>query len=287
MTIIRNSSSEHTGKKNARQIYSGYRINVQANQLGILAFPTVIKGASGDIVQSLREGPVVFTPAELTAILNNNSGSTAPSGPPPGPPGPPPTPLTFTSASSSSLFTYTILASYTLLTFTLIGGGGGGGDGTITGAGGGGGGGAYFKGSIGVTGGSIVQFIKGIGGASGQSGSNGAPTTLDYNNGVIAVSAGGGGGATDQTQGGDPGTVTGNNPPVNPTTTDAGDPGGMGFTNVNSDSGFPQTEYFPGAGGNSGNNPDGTVTYGRGGNAGTNGGGVEAGNDGYWEFTLS
>jgi hypothetical protein len=69
--------------------------------------------------------------------------------------------------------------------------------------------------------------------------------------------------------------------------TDAGDPGGMGFLSVNTDSGISQTEYFPGAGGNSGNNSDGIVTYGRGGNAGTNGGGVEAGNDGYWEFTLS
>ena len=285
MPIIRNSSSEHTGKKNVRQIYSGYRINLQANQLGIPAIPRTIKGPSGDIAQSLREGPVNFTPTELTVILNNNSGSTAPSGSP-GPPGPP-TPLSFTSVSSSSPFTYTIPASYTLLTFTLIGGGGGGGDGTTSGAGGGGGGGAYFEGSIGVTGGSIVQFIKGIGGASGVSGSNGVATSLDYNNGGIAVSAGGGGGASDGTMGGSGGTVTGNSPPVNEMQADSGQSGGTGSTTVNSDSGFPQTEYFPGAGGNSGNNSNGLVTYGLGGNAGTNGGGVTPGNNGYWEFTIS
>ena len=159
MPITPYSSSDLTRSRNNRQIYSGYLINIQANQLGIPAIPTTIKGASGDIVQSLREGSVNFTPTELAAILNNNSGSTAPSGPP-GPPSPPPTPLTFKSTDTTPLsFPYTIPASYTLLTFTLIGGGGGGG-GTTSGAGGGGCGGAYFEGSIGVTGGSIVQFIK-------------------------------------------------------------------------------------------------------------------------------
>ena len=77
MPITPYSSSDRTREKMTKQIYSGYRINVQANQLGIPAIPQTIKGASGDISQSLAEGPVDFTPAELAAILNNNSGSTA------------------------------------------------------------------------------------------------------------------------------------------------------------------------------------------------------------------
>ena len=53
-----------------KQIYSGYRINVQAYELGIPAIPQTIKGASGDIVQSLREGPINFALDELNRLLN-------------------------------------------------------------------------------------------------------------------------------------------------------------------------------------------------------------------------
>ena len=77
MPITPYSSSDLTRSRNNRQIYSGYRINIQANQLGIPAIPTTIKGPSFDIWRSLAEGPVNFTPTELAAILNNNSGSTA------------------------------------------------------------------------------------------------------------------------------------------------------------------------------------------------------------------
>jgi len=70
------SSSDLTRSRNNRQIYSGYLINIQANQLGIPAIPTTIKGPSFDIWRALAEGPINFTPTELAAILNNNSGST-------------------------------------------------------------------------------------------------------------------------------------------------------------------------------------------------------------------
>lgn len=38
------SSSDLTRSRNNRQIYSGYRINIEANQLGIPAIPTTVKG---------------------------------------------------------------------------------------------------------------------------------------------------------------------------------------------------------------------------------------------------
>ena len=55
-----------------KQVYSGYRIHLQANQLGIPAIPQTIKGACRDIVQSLKEGPLNFKLDELNRLLNNN-----------------------------------------------------------------------------------------------------------------------------------------------------------------------------------------------------------------------
>jgi hypothetical protein len=315
MTIIRNSSSEHTGKKNARQIYSGYRINVQANQLGIPAFPTVIKGASGDIVQSLRDGPTNFTPAELTAILNNNSGSTAPSGPPPGPPGPPPTPLTFTSDSPPS-FPYTIPASYTLLTFTLIGGGGGGGNnGVGVPSAGGGGGGAVISASFTVSGGTVTfaKGIRGLGAYNANQGSivytasaAGTASSIVYSASGINISAGGGGGGSDSGgsgyntpgSGGAGGTVIGNTSSVTTILSTPGTTGTDGSINTDDPT---NTLLFPGYGGNNGIAGDpitGTVigtSSGTGTGVGTGTGGDGnggdgaglPGTDGYWQFKLT
>ena len=283
MTIIRNSSSEHTGKKNVRQIYSGYRINVQANQLGIPAFPTVIKGASGDIVQSLREGPIVFTPAELTAILNNNSGSTAASGPPPPPP---PTPLTFTSASPPA-FPYTIPASYTLITFTLIGGGGGGGGNYDFPSAGGGAGGAYIRARSSVNAGDIIRFNVGEGGAGaitddqnkGGTGANGNHSSFIYNNTVINIFANGGNGGTPFLNGGIGEPVTGDTSLVTVLQSAPGFPGGDGVADYSNniftsgDGGFAGTGVAgPGAGGAGNGGPYGSGT---------------TGNIGYWEFMLT
>jgi hypothetical protein len=257
MPIIRNSSSEHTGKKNVRQIYSGYRINVQANQLGIPAIPTTIKGSSGDIVQSLREGPVNFTPTELAAIVNNNSGSTVPSGPP----GPPP--LTFTSALPPT-FPYNIPASYTLITFILIGPGGGGGGAGGGGPAGGGGGGAYIRAKLPVNVNDVVLFANGGGGGIDT---DGGQTDFVYNTTQISITAGGGGAGSDGSVGYG-GIVTGATSLV---------------TVIQSASGIPG-EYYPNPGGNNGN---GGSDYGAGGIGGNNGAGAMAGNDGYWEFTIS
>jgi hypothetical protein len=199
-------------------------------------------------------------------------------------------PLTFTSDSPPA-FPYTIPASYTLLTFTLIGAGGGGNDGYTT-AGGGGGGGAYIQASFTFSGGTL-EFSKGIGGSSATYGSNGTATFLTYNNGELVVSAGGGEGGGDpdgsQFTGGASGIVTGNdNPAITVTQAAPGNPGGGVIVNTFTDNDNNVTyEYAAGAGGNSGNNSDGTVTYGLGGNGGHNGGGVTPGNNGYWEFTLS
>jgi hypothetical protein len=72
------SSSDRTREKLTKQIYSGYRIHLEASQLGIPAIPQTIKGACGDIVQSLKEGPVNFELDELNRLLvNNGSGGGA------------------------------------------------------------------------------------------------------------------------------------------------------------------------------------------------------------------
>jgi hypothetical protein len=275
MPIIRNSSSEHTGKKNVRQIYSGYRINVQANQLGIPAIPRTIKGPSGDITQSLAEGPVNFTPAELTAILTNNSGSAAASGPPP------PTPLTFTSGSPPS-FPYTIPASYTLLTFTLIGGGGSGGGNYDFPEGGGGAGGAYIRARFSVNGGGTLTLTKGIGGAgaivdsdhTSVNGSPGTSTGIVYNTSVINISAPGGGGGYPGGGCGYCEPVTSVNSSVTVINSAPGNPGDVA-------SGDYSTGYSPGAGGLAGNNIAGAGQGSGGGNSSGNG------TDGYWEFTIT
>jgi hypothetical protein len=72
------NSSVLERNRQSRAIYSNYRINMLGIQQGIPANPLAIKGPCADISQALALGPVVFTPAELTAILNNNSGSVAP-----------------------------------------------------------------------------------------------------------------------------------------------------------------------------------------------------------------
>jgi hypothetical protein len=51
-------------------------INQLAIKQGIPANPLAIKGSCSDVLQALAEGPLDFTPAELTAIINNNSAST-------------------------------------------------------------------------------------------------------------------------------------------------------------------------------------------------------------------
>ena len=198
MPITPYSSSDLTRSRNNRQIYSGYRINLQAAQLGIPGTPTNIKGPSRDIVQALREGPLYFTPAELAAILNNNSGSTAPSGPP----GPPP--LTFTSSGGTQLPSpYTIPSGYTLLTYVIIGGGGGGGDdGYGSGLGGGSGGIRSGIASIGAA--TSVSITLGAGGIVGNVfnpiGAGGTSTVLTV--GSSTYNASGGEGNADPNTGG-------------------------------------------------------------------------------------
>jgi len=162
------SSSDLTRSRNNRQIYSGYRINIQANQLGIPAIPTAIKGPSRDIIQAFSEGPTNFTPAELTAILNNNSGSTAPSGQPP---------IIFSSNTSIAPnlpVGYTIPAGYTSMNYVLIGGGGGhGGE-----SGMGGGSGGISSGNTSITEGQPISITLGAGGNPGNSGGS---TILNIN----------------------------------------------------------------------------------------------------------
>ena len=240
-------------------------------QQGIPANPLAIKGSCADISQALAQGPVVFTPAELTAILNNNSGSTAPSGPS--------GPLTFTSASPPS-FPYTIPASYTLLTFILIGGGGGG---SPDSAGGGGGGGGYLSASFPVNGGAkITEFSKGSGGSPN---SNGTATSLNYENGVKSISAEGGYAASAM-DAGSGGTIIGvdiGNITVTVGISAQGISGSGGsFSEItDGDGNVIDITYSPGYGGNNGS---GAGVYGNGGNGGNSG---NVGGNGYWEFTLS
>ena len=290
MPIIRNSSSDLTRSRNNRQIYSGYRINIQANQLGIPAIPTTIKGASQDIMQALSEGPVNFTPAELTAILNNNSGSAAASGPPP---------LTFKSTDATPLsFPYTIPASYTLLTFILRGAGGGGGGNFNFASAGGGGGGAYISASFSVNGGTLT-LNKGIGGEGGfvdysstaASGLSGTSTGILYNTTVINISAGGGTGGDGGGGGGDGGgvslpgaagtggaggTVTGVTNLVNVISSMPGVTGGNGTYNQNN-----PADNTPGIGGRM------SDSIGAGGDGNSAAGTGLNGTDGYWEFTIT
>jgi len=283
MPITPYSSSDLTRSRNNRQIYSGYRINVQANQLGIPAIPTTIKGASGDIVQSLREGPVNFTPTELAAILNNNSGSTAPSGPP----GPPPQPPLTITSNAPPTFPYTIPALYTLITFTLIGGGGGGGGNYDFNIAGGGGGAAYIRARFSVNAGSVFTFTKGDGGDGAVTnnqttigyGENGTSTTISYNGGAIVVNAGGGGGGGGNGggSGGGGGTVTGNTSSVTTILSTPGTPGGNGIDD------FTNGIFTPGEGGLAGG---GAGVAGVGGAGSGSGSGIP-GTSGYWEFTLT
>jgi len=201
------------------------------------------------------------------------------------PPPPPPTPVSFTSDSPPS-FPYTIPASYTLLTFTLIGGGGGG-DGAVAGAGGGGG--AYLNASFPVNGGAkITEFSKGSGGSPGL---DGTATALNYENGLMGISAEGGDKGYSTNSGGYGGSVTGvdiGNITVDVITSGDGKYGGPGIQNpltddngdpLTDDNGDPIMQEIAGIGGNNGiNNAD----YGCGGN-----GAGGSGTDGYWEFTLS
>jgi hypothetical protein len=269
------NSSVLERNRQSRAIYSNYRINMLGIEQGIPANPISIKGGSADITQALVQGPVVFTPAELTAILNNNSGSTAPSGPS--------GPLTFTSASPPA-FPYTIPALYTLLSFILIGGGGGG---SPDSGGGGGGGGGYLSASFPVNGGAqITQFSKGIGGSPNL---NGTATSLNYENGVKNISAEGGGSGSSIT-GGSVGIISGvdiGNITVAVVNSAQGIPGSDGSSTDIFDENYEVigVTYNFGIGGNNGSN---TGVYGNGGRGGGNGGGgVEAGSNGYWEFTLS
>jgi hypothetical protein len=250
MPITPYSSSDLTRSKNNRQIYSGYRINLQASQLGIPGTPTAIKGPSRDIVQALREGPTNFTPAELTAILNNNSGSTAASGPPPGP-----TPLTFTSIGTTLPSSYTILTGYTQLVYVIIGGGGGGGDDGY-GSGLGGGSGGKREGTVPIVGGTTISISLGLAGMVGNGfapeGGNGTPTSLTVGSSPAYTATGGEG-----------------NP--NPNT------GGAG--------GVPDGVTASNSGGAGGALPAPYQAYGRGGNGGSLN--ASSGTDGYYSITLT
>jgi hypothetical protein len=210
MPITPYSSSDLTRSRNNRQIYSGYRINIQANQLGIPAIPQTIKGASGDIVQAFSEGPTNFTPAQLAAILNNNSGSTAAPGPPPGP-----SILTFSSDTSIAPQlpgSYQIPVGYTLMNYLIIGGGGGGGetDGDMAGFGGGSGGIINVSG-VSVTEGMSLTVILGMAGSQGSNdaGASGSSTSLTLDGGSLEMASGGGGGGYTGGSGGVGGTPNG------------------------------------------------------------------------------
>ena len=264
MPITPYSSSDLTRSKNNRQIYSGYRINIQANQLGIPAIPTAIKGPSRDIVQALREGPLYFTPAELTAILNNNSGSTAAPGPPAPPPGP--TPLIFSSTDTIPLaFPYTIPSGYTQLVYVIIGGGGGGGNDSFTSGLGGGSGGIRSE-TVPIVGGvTTISITLGAGGEAGiPSGSTFAP--------------GGDGTSTSLT--------IGSNPPYN-----AGGGEGNQTTVVGANGGIPN-----GVGADNGSTSEGGAlpapyqAYGRGGNGAAvagSAGNATSGGAGFYRITLT
>ena len=264
MPITPYSSSDLTRSKNNRQIYSGYRINLQASQLGIPGTPTNIKGPSRDIVQALREGPLYFTPTELTAILNNNSGSTAASGPPAPPPGP--TPLIFSSNTGGTplplSFTIPIGYGYTQLEYVIIGGGGGGGNGGASGGMGGGSGGIIQDsvfidgtGSMGVV--TTISILLGSGGAAGSgnlapSGADGTDTILSFNGNAYATAGGGGGGVGGQVGGG-------------------GVPGGVDATNNGQGGALPSAAF---------------AAYGRGGN-GADTGMATTGGAGYYSIYLT
>ena len=196
-------------KSQNRAIYSNYRINMLGIQQGIPANPLAIKGSCADISQALAQGPIDFTPAELTAILRNNSGSAAaPSGPPN---------IVFSSDTNIAPnlpVGYVIPAGYDSMNYVLIGGGGGGA--TYGGTGSGGGSGGIRKRRKSITVGDIVLATIGTGGDAGIDNEIPAPdgtSTILSINGDDEPSAGGGsGGGLSAGNGGSPDGVNGGTP---------------------------------------------------------------------------